>query len=262
MWDSISSRSIQEMTDFAPAAAAFPDPFRLLVRDEAGSTNDDLRSLAEAGSPHGLVLLARRQTAGRGRRGAAWFAGGEDSLAFSILLRPPEPRACWPRLALACGLAVAQAMETAGIEAGIKWPNDVWLGGKKTAGILVEGGDSFVIVGIGVNVNNTAFPREVAGLATSMALAAGARFDPPEVLGNIVSGLAEWSAAIGDAEFPGLIAEVSRRCVLMGETVSLTTAGGRKTGRVLGIGAGGELVLDGAHGVEKILQADEVRIIG
>lgn len=249
------------MTDYASAAELFPDPFRLLVRDRAGSTNDELRALAEAGAPHGLVLLAREQTAGRGRRGAAWFAGGEDSLAFSVLMRPSETRALWPRLALAAGLAVARAMEAAGLEAGVKWPNDVWLDGKKAAGILVEGGESFAIVGIGVNVANAEFPPEVSSVATSMKLA-GVTCDPAEVLGNIVAELAEWSVSIGAETFPALVAEVSKRCVLTGERVSLITAGGGKSGIILGISPAGELVLDGPDGVEKILQADEVRIAG
>src|SRR5512134_2109839 len=159
--------------DFTGIASEFPDPFRLLIRETAGSTNDELRALAAAGSPDGLVLLALQQTAGRGRRGAAWFCPAGESLAFSILVRPAEPKALWPRLALAAGLAVAEAAESFGPPAGIKWPNDVWIGRRKVAGILVEAGPDFAIVGIGLNVHTTSFPAEVSEIATSLRIASG-----------------------------------------------------------------------------------------
>src|SRR6478735_9128147 len=110
--------------DFTRVAADFPEPFRLLVRESVESTNDEVRILAQTGAPDGLVVLAERQTAGRGRRGAAWFSQAGESLAFSVLLRPDEPKALWPRLALAAGLAVTEAVESFGTQPGIKWPND------------------------------------------------------------------------------------------------------------------------------------------
>lgn len=248
------------MDDFTAAAAAFPDPFRLLVREEAVSTNDETTKLAVAGAPEGLVLLAMRQTGGRGRRGAAWFAPAGQSLAFSILLRPAAPKVLWPRLALAAGLAVAEAMEDFGLSPGIKWPNDIWLGGRKAAGVLVEAGADFAVVGIGINVNATEFPEALADVATSMQLAAAREIALPEALGGVTRHFALRSRQIG-ADFPELIGAIRERCVLRGQRVSLLTAGGALHGMVEDIADGGELLLRSHDRLHRILQADEVRIL-
>jgi BirA family biotin operon repressor/biotin-[acetyl-CoA-carboxylase] ligase len=247
--------------DFAGAASTFPDPFRLLIRETAASTNDEARILGQAGTPGGLVVLALQQTAGRGRRGAAWFSQTGESLAFSILIRPEEPKALWPRLALATGLAVAEAVESFGLTAGIKWPNDVWIRNRKVAGILVEAGSDFVIIGIGLNVNSREFPEEVANIATSLRLESGRDVPRHEVLGALIRRFALRQCQIG-AEFGELLDAVRQHCVLTGNRVSLTTSGGLKKGTVEGIAPGGELMLRSEAGLENLIQADEVRIIG
>jgi BirA family biotin operon repressor/biotin-[acetyl-CoA-carboxylase] ligase len=246
--------------DFAIAAADFPDPFRLLVRESAASTNDELRTLAEKGASEGLVLLAMEQTAGRGRRGAVWYAPAGESLAFSILLRPKEPKALWPRLALAAGLSVAQAVESFGPSAGIKWPNDVWIGRRKVAGILVEAGRDFAIVGIGLNVNSTKFPSEVSEIATSLRIETGMDFPLPDVLTEIIRRFARCSHQIGD-DFEIVLDMIRQRCVLTGQQVSLTTSSSPRQGKVLGIASGGGLLLRTENSVEQLLQADELRIL-
>ena len=246
--------------DFNTAAADFPDPFRMLVRDSVESTNDELRTLAQAGAPGGLILLAEEQPAGRGRRGAAWFSPAGESLAFSILLRPAEPKSLWPRFSLATGLAVAEAIETCGLQAGIKWPNDVWIGRRKAAGILVEAGTDFVIIGIGLNVNSTDFPAEVADIATSLRMESAQDFSRAEVLAAIVRKFASRSRQI-DHEFGELLSAVRQRCVLTGNRVSLTTSSGLRTGVIEGIAEGGELLLRTEAGLERLLQADEVRLL-
>jgi BirA family transcriptional regulator, biotin operon repressor / biotin---[acetyl-CoA-carboxylase] ligase len=246
--------------DLQAAAANFPDPYRLLVRGSLASTNDELRTLALAGAPEGLVLLAEQQTAGRGRRGAAWFSPSGESLAFSILLRPVASKSLWPRYSLATGLAVAEAVESCGLQAGIKWPNDVWIGRRKVAGILVEAGADFVIIGIGLNVHTTNFPAEVAEIATSLRMESTQDFSRAEVLSAIVRKFANRSRQI-DEDFPELIASVRQRCVLSGHRVSLLTSSGPRTGIIEGIADGGELLLRSASGLERIIQADEVRLM-
>jgi BirA family biotin operon repressor/biotin-[acetyl-CoA-carboxylase] ligase len=246
--------------EFQDAAAGFPDPFRLLVRETAASTNDELRTLAEGGAPGGLVLLALQQTAGRGRRGAAWFSPPGESLAFSILLKPSEPKALWPRLALATGLAVAEAAESFGTAAGIKWPNDVWIGRRKVAGILVEAGKDYAIVGIGLNVNSSAFPPEVAEIATSLRIETSLEHPRHEVLAAIIRSFARRSREIG-SDFDQLLDSVRQRCVLTGHRVSLSTSSGPRQGVIEGIAPGGELLLRTESGLERLIQADEVRIL-
>ena len=246
--------------DFTEAAANFPEPFRLLVRESVGSTNDEVRALAQAGAADGLIVLAQHQTAGRGRRGAAWFSPAGESLAFSILVRPEEPKALWPRLALAAGLAVAEAVETFGPQAGIKWPNDVWIGQRKVAGILVEAGSDFAVVGIGLNVNTTGFPPEVSEIATSLRIETSRMLSRAEVLGAIIRKFAVRRQQIG-RDFSDLISAVRQRCVLTGNRVTLTSASGPQVGIVEGIADGGELMFRSGQGLELLIQADEVRLL-
>ena len=248
------------MEDFTSIAADLPDPFRLLVKESVGSTNDELRKLAEAGTPEGLVVLAEKQTEGRGRRGAAWFSPPGESLAFSVLLRPVEPKALWPRLALATGLAVAGALEEHLPLVGIKWPNDVWVHGKKIAGILVEAGRDFVVVGIGLNVNSLSFPPEVSDTATSLALETGCSVPRPDVLAAIIRHLSIRRHQIG-TDFSEVIDSINVRCVLSGKDVRLFTPTGLRTGKVEGINAQGELLFRTDLGLESLMQADEVRIL-
>ena len=246
--------------DLLRIAATLPAPFRLMIRESVGSTNDELRLLAQAGGPDGLVLLALRQTTGRGRRGTAWLCQPGESLAFSILVRPAEPKALWPRLALAAGLAVAEALESCGVTVGVKWPNDVWIQQRKVAGILVEAAADFAIVGIGINVNTSTFPPEIADIATSLRIATGRDLPCAEVLDRIIRRFASRRGQIG-AEFEAVLGAVRRRCVLTGKHVSLTTGNASRQGLVEGIGPGGELWLRTSEGLESLLQADEIRIL-
>ncbi len=245
--------------EFTGVAADFPEPFRLLIRESVGSTNDEIRTLANAGAPDGLVLLAESQIAGRGRRGAVWFSAG-GSLAFSILVRPREPKALWPRLALAAGVAVAEAIDSYGLQAGIKWPNDVWIGQRKVAGILVEAGADFAVVGIGLNVNIADFPAAVSQIATSLQVEGSRTFSRAEVLGQIIQRFNERRQQI-ETDFAAIISAVQCRCVLRGRRVSLTAASGPRVGTVEGIATGGELLLRTEAGLERLIQADEVRFL-
>jgi BirA family biotin operon repressor/biotin-[acetyl-CoA-carboxylase] ligase len=244
------------MSDFDHIAAQMPDPFRLLWRETVSSTNDELRVLAEQGMAEGLVLVAEEQTAGRGRRGAEWFSPKGESLAFSVLLRPGEPMSFWPRLSLAAGLAVAEALEKSVPLAEIKWPNDVLISGRKIAGILVEAGRDFVIVGIGINVNTEWFPAGLA--ATSLRCERGGEVAREEVLLEVVKRLAKHSPKIG-AGFTEVLAGVRERCYLTGQLVNMTCAESWREGVVKGIGEGGELLLEEGGRIEAIYQADEVR---
>ena len=246
--------------EFTTAAADFPDPFHLMIRESVESTNDEVHSLAKNGAPHGRIVLAERQTAGRGRRGAAWFAPTGESLAFSILLRPTEAKTLWPRLALATGLAVAEAIESFGLQVGIKWPNDVWIGARKVAGILVEAGANFAVVGIGLNVNTTEFPPEVEKIATSLQMETGQAFSRAEVMAAVIRRFSIRSRQIGP-DFPELISTVRQRCVLTGQRVSLITAGEARKGTVEGIADSGELLFRSEKGLERLIQADEVRLL-
>lgn len=171
-----------DLTAEAIQRAAEGTPFgaRLVYRVTTESTMNDAAALAASGEPHGTIVLAEEQTAGRGRFGRAWYSERGAGLYFSMILRPPLPAAAAPMLTLAAGLAVREAAsQVTGLDADIRWPNDVLLGGKKCAGILLEltaepERIKWVILGIGINVNQSVLPAELAGEATSLRIAVAA----------------------------------------------------------------------------------------
>jgi BirA family transcriptional regulator, biotin operon repressor / biotin---[acetyl-CoA-carboxylase] ligase len=149
----------------------FGRPHRHFGRTD--STNSRARELAEAGAPHGTVVTAGEQTAGRGRQGRTWTAPPGKALLYSAILRPLDERHLL--LPLAVPLAVCEAAETLGdgIECSIKWPNDVWVEGRKLAGVLIEAKpqDGWAVIGVGLNLSIEAdeFPPELRGTATSLS---------------------------------------------------------------------------------------------
>jgi len=253
-----ASSSADLHQEFAATAAALPDPFRLWLRDACASTNDEARQLGLGGAPGGDVVVAGVQTAGRGRRGTAWLATPGESLTFSILWRPSISKNLWPRHALAAGLAVAEACEAYVPLAGIKWPNDVWIADRKVAGILVEAGPDFVVVGIGLNVNTRNFPAEIRNAATSLSIEYGRPLDRGTLLGKIIARFAINAKRL-EGDFESLLHGVRQRCVLTGHHVDLQTPSGPLHGYCEGIGTSGELLVRTGQDLQHILQADEVR---
>ena len=239
--------------------ALLPDGYRLDYRESTGSTNDDAREAGRDRAAAGLVVVAGTQGSGRGRRGAVWVSPAGQGLAFTVLLRPSENKALWPRLSLAAGLAVAEALDRFGVASEVKWPNDVWIGGKKIAGILVEAGEDFVVAGIGINVGVTEFPELLQNSATSLAIECGEAPSLPTVLAAVLDRLQIWQSKIGQ-DFDELIRHFRVRCALTGKQVSLISAEGVLHGRVAGIGDGGELLLQTVDGIRRLVQADEVRM--
>jgi BirA family transcriptional regulator, biotin operon repressor / biotin---[acetyl-CoA-carboxylase] ligase len=192
------------------------------------STNARARELAGAGAPHGTVVTAAEQSAGRGRQGRAWTAAAGRSLLCSVLVRDPPAL-----LPLAAGVAVA---EVAGPDARIKWPNDVLVDGRKIAGILVEGRpqERWAVVGIGLNVALRAsdFPAELRSRAGTLGLDPGA-IEP--TLDALLGHLEHWITAPADP----LLGAVRERDALRGREVRW--AGGRGVGA--GIDSAGRLVV-------------------
>ncbi|MBV8069956.1 MAG: biotin--[acetyl-CoA-carboxylase] ligase [Acidobacteriaceae bacterium] len=139
-----------------------------------GSTMTEAQRLATAGAPHGTVILADQQTAGIGRLGREWLSEAEAGIYCSIVLRLPLEPAAIPIASLLAGLATAEAIEkTTQLACDLRWPNDVLIKERKTAGILTQLFDSCVIAGIGINVNQTHFPDGLRTPATSLRLESG-----------------------------------------------------------------------------------------
>ncbi|HWS15327.1 MAG TPA: biotin--[acetyl-CoA-carboxylase] ligase, partial [Candidatus Methylomirabilis sp.] len=146
----------------------------LLCLAVTDSTNRVAMEMAEHGAKHGTVVVADAQTAGRGRMGRRWESPPGKNLYVSMLLRPPVPTVEAPQLSLVTGVALADAVEAMGVSASLKWPNDLYLGERKAAGILAEmasdpDGVRHVVIGVGLNVNmeEADFPPVLRGRATS-----------------------------------------------------------------------------------------------
>jgi BirA family transcriptional regulator, biotin operon repressor / biotin---[acetyl-CoA-carboxylase] ligase len=210
-----------------------------------GSTNARARELAGAGAPHGTVVTAAEQAAGRGRQGRPWTAAAGRALLCSVVIRDPPTL-----LPLGAGMAVADMV---GPEAQIKWPNDVLVGGRKVAGILVEGRpqEAWAVVGIGLNValRPEDFPAELRDTAGTLGLEPDA-IEP--TLQALLERLERWSAA-GAAE---LLTAVRERDALLGQEVRW--AGGRGVGA--GIDDSGRLVVR-TDGGPVALNAGEVHLL-
>jgi BirA family biotin operon repressor/biotin-[acetyl-CoA-carboxylase] ligase len=219
------------------------------------STNERAKELALGGAPHGTLVTADEQTAGRGRQGRAWVAPAGKALLMSVVLRDLGTVQAY--LPLAAALAVCEACEqSAPVRCEIKWPNDVWVERRKLAGILVEGRpqEGWAVLGIGLNVSTAEdeFPGELRGLATSLSAASGEPASPGEVLARLLSALeARLDASPGE-----IVARWRERDALRGQTVRW--AGGE--GTATGIDDSGALMVETSSG-RVTLDAGEVHLL-
>ena len=233
----------------------------LEVRAQTGSTNTDLAAAARAGAPEGTVLVAEQQLAGRGRAGRSWSSPPRAGLTLSVLLRPAVPQARWGWLPLLAGVALVESVELA--DAALKWPNDLLVRDRKCAGILVEAAGPAAVVGIGLNVSQTA--DELPAGATSLALA-GARTTDREallraLLVRIEGWYAAWRAAGGDPDRCGLRDAYRERCATLGRTVRVALPGGAElAGDAEDVNGEGRLVVRTVDGHRTVAAGDVVHV--
>lgn len=237
------------------------------VREETGSTNADAVRAAREGAAEGLVVLAERQSTGRGRLGRRWESPARAGLALSVLLRPgaeiPTSRYGW--LPLLAGVALVQTVRRLGeVDAVLKWPNDLLIGGRKCAGILSEAvPDSGVVVGIGLNVSLREDELPVPQ-ATSLAIAGAACTDRDPLLRALLRELAawyrRWSGAYGDPEPSGLREAYRLHCDTVGRRVSVTLPSGQViSGTVSDVDGDGRLALTDGAGDRVTVSAGDVQ---
>jgi BirA family biotin operon repressor/biotin-[acetyl-CoA-carboxylase] ligase len=209
------------------------------------STNERARELALAGSPHGTLVTAAEQSAGRGRQGRSWSAPAGSALLMSVVLRELDPT-----LPLAAAVAVCEACESlAAVHCAIKWPNDVWIDDRKLAGILVEGRpqEGWVVLGIGLNVATAEdeFPEELRSSATSLRIEMG---EPPQGEGVLAELLGALDRRLG-APVQAVLEAWRARDALLGRSVRWqngegTAAGIDDDGTLLVDTSGGRVALD------------------
>jgi BirA family biotin operon repressor/biotin-[acetyl-CoA-carboxylase] ligase len=241
--------------------AAFGSPHRHFRRTD--STNERAKERAIAGAPGGMVITADEQTAGRGRRGNAWFAPPGSCLLYSALLRPlTTDRA--PLLPLAVPVAVCEAAEAvAPVRCQVKWPNDIWVDERKVAGILVEArpDDGWAVIGVGLNVAipQDDFPAELRETATSVLPTEGEGGLPPGGAPGVRAALEELNESLGrwvDASDDEVLSAFRTRDALSGRRISWE--GGEGTAEE--IDERGHLVVEKADGERIALGAGEVHL--
>ncbi|MGW3461229.1 biotin--[acetyl-CoA-carboxylase] ligase [Streptomyces olivaceoviridis] len=240
------------------------------VVQQTGSTNSDLVALAAAGNAdEGAVLVAERQTAGRGRLDRRWTAPPRSGLFFSVLLKPTEvPVARWGWLPLLTGVAVATGLSrAAGVDTALKWPNDllVTVGGeeRKAGGILAErAGDDGVVIGVGINVTLRAdeLPVPQAG-SLALAGALGTDRDPllRAVLRSLEDWYGRWRAAGGDPAASRLQETYTAGCATLGRVVRAELPGDRSVvGEAVALDGDGRLIIATESGVQEPVGAGDI----
>jgi BirA family biotin operon repressor/biotin-[acetyl-CoA-carboxylase] ligase len=237
----------------------------LTVLASTTSTNDEAKREARRGAPHGATWVAERQTAGRGRQGRSWWSAAGESLLFSVLLRTSFAPSRQPQVALIAGLAVLTAVKRAAPEADakVKWPNDIVVGPKKVAGILVEAVTTgsradALVVGFGINVHTRIFPEGLSARATSIALLSGHTPDRGQVLGDVLTSLAHDLPVVASRGLGLFRARLEAADLLRGRGVR-SEAGDE--GIASGINDEGRLVVRRADGTFATWVAGEVHLV-
>jgi BirA family biotin operon repressor/biotin-[acetyl-CoA-carboxylase] ligase len=230
---------------------------------ELPSTNDRARELADDGAEHGEVVVAESQTAGRGRRGRTWASPPGRNLHLSVVLRPALPPQRAPELTLVASVAACEACRKAGVDAGIKWPNDVLVGGRKVAGILTELSAEpdqvhWVVLGIGVNLNVTLeeLPAEIRDRATSLSVER--RQPVPRALfaAALLSELEQWLDLHAAEGFAPIREAWRQRSVTLGREVRVDADGVEIAGVAEDIDEAGALLVRGREGTARIVSGD------
>jgi len=245
------------------ASQAVSEPWPVVVRDEVDSTNAEALRLIAEGQAAPLLVLAERQSAGRGRRGRAWSSPFAQNLYYSLVLRVDGGMRQLEGLSLVVGLAVREALLAMGIaSAGLKWPNDVLVGTSKVAGILLElVGDPadvcHVVLGIGINVNMK--EADIDQAWTSLCLETGQLVDRNRLAAALGDNLRLYLARHREHGFAALQKEWEQAHLWQGRAVSLIAGSSSIDGLVLGVDHQGALRLD-VNGIEKSFSGGELSL--
>lgn len=247
---------------------------KLYYYESTGSTNTDAKRLGEEGNPHGTVVTADLQTAGKGRRGRSWQTLSGTALSFTLLLRPDFAPDKASMITLVMALSVAEALEeTTGTSAGIKWPNDIVMNGKKICGMLTEmtmtpemDEIQYVVVGVGINVNNAGpeeFQEEVRPTATSLRIETGRQYNRAQLLNRVLLRFEEnYEIFLETLDLSGLRECYQEHLLNVGARVRVLDPAGEYTGMAEGIDLQGELIVVRDNGEKIPVYAGEVSVRG
>ena len=252
------------MPDYSQLSALLPD-VPVCILPETASTNSDARALLLRGGAHGSLVVAARQTSGRGRMGRA-FCSEEGGLYMSLLLR-----GAWPagQLTTLCAVAVCRAVERlTQLHLDIKWVNDAQLDGKKVCGILTEMNAQFdyinhIVVGIGINVHNESFPEEISQMASSLMIEAGGkRFHRAQIIAETMSYFEQYyDTFLKTQDLSALVREYDELLVNRNKSVRVLDPKEPFDGKAMGITPKGELIVDTWES-RKLVSSGEVSVRG
>lgn len=241
---------------------------RIHTLQSTSSTNIEAMNLGSSGDEPPLAVFAEHQTAGRGRFGRSWDSAAGEGIFVSLLLRPKAPQRHWPRLTSLAALATAEAVRlSAQVDVQIKWPNDIVYQGRKLAGILAETGahpqlGPFVVLGIGINVNQSVFEGALSETATSIKLITGKNMTRDFIASSLLDQIGKWLVqkdGLGDG-FVQILELVSNRSSTLGNTVLLQSGGVPVEGYAEGLDSDGCLRLRLRDGSSKVFSAGDVTL--
>ncbi|WP_379162438.1 biotin--[acetyl-CoA-carboxylase] ligase [Paenibacillus sp. sgz5001063] len=243
---------------------------RVQLREEVVSTQEEAKKLAENGAPEGTSVRAEAQTGGRGRMGRKWHSPSGKGIWISIVLRPDLPLSLTPQLTLLSGVAVCRAIrEVTGVQAGIKWPNDLLAGGRKICGILLEsslreGGLHYCIAGIGIAVNLTEedYPPELKDIGTSLLIEGGGiPVDRTALTEAVLTELEYLYILYREQGFKPIRELWESMSVTLGRQVFYNTPEGRCQATAVGLDDNGGLLLKDRTGAVSSVLSGEIEMI-
>ena len=233
------------------------------------STNQYAKRIAEEGAPDGTLIIADEQTAGKGRSGRTWVTPPAEAIAFTLLLRPKLSPDRISMVTLVMGLAVTNAVNSLyGVSAGIKWPNDVVIKGRKLCGILTEMSAevrqvNYIVIGVGINANLTSFPEEIREIATSLKLELGRDINRAELIARVMTEFERLYAEFeAQGDLGAVMQEYNELCLNAGSKVRVLDPNGEYTGTSRGINSMGELLVETEDGQIQEVYAGEVSVRG
>lgn len=237
--------------------------------EETDSTNTRAKALGESGAVHGTLAVAGRQTAGKGRRGRGWESPTDTSIYMTILVRPDFSPVKAPMLTLVMALSVAEGIrELTGLEAKIKWPNDIVVSGKKVCGILTEMSAeidyiNYVVTGVGINVNMRSFPETISEVATSLYIEGGKTLKRAELAAKVMERYEKnYEIFLRKEDLSELKEIYNGMLVNCGRKVRVLEPGHEYEATAFGINSTGELIVRTKDGKEQAIFAGEVSVRG
>ncbi len=238
------------------------------IFDETNSTNIQAFMLASSGSPEGTIVLAEKQTGGKGRLGRSWASPYKKNLYLSYILRPSIPTIFAPRLTLVTAVAVSDTFDRFGvINHRIKWPNDILFNDRKLSGILTEmKGDcdsiDFIITGIGININSDPddYPKEIRETAISLKEITGSEINRADFLKQLLFNIEKRYHEFLDGRFNSILSEWTAKASIINQCIKVSNFEESYTGIVTEVNSDGNLVLMTDNGI-KIVNSGDINFI-